>query len=133
MDHEFIKVLKATKYPYYVEDKLLMRNIIDNKIFFHTMELSQVLMTQILGAAHDELVHNGSTRTYMIVWKLSYWKGWKASVNKHIKQCKTCQKRNIRAVQYAQLHFSTLRLPMQYISIDLIDPFILLLVGISIL
>ena len=47
--------------PYYIEDKLLMRNIIDNKQCFYTMVLPQVLITQILRAAHDELGHNGST------------------------------------------------------------------------
>ena len=59
----------------------------------------------------------------MIVQRLYYWKGLKTSVNKHIKQCMTCQKRNIQTVTYAQLHFSTLRLPMQFISMDLISPF----------
>ena len=41
----------------------------------------------------------------------------------HIKQCMMCQNRNMQVLQYAQLHFSTLRLPMQFISMDLIDPF----------
>ena len=83
-----------TNNPYYMEDELLMRNKIDDKQCFHTMVLLKVLMTQILRAAHDELGHNGSIRTYMIVWRLYYWKGLKASVNKHIKQCITCWKRN---------------------------------------
>ena len=112
-----------TNNPYYMEDELLMRNKIDDKQCFDIMVLSQVLMTQILRAAHDELDHNGSTRTYMIVWRLYYCKGLKASVNKHIKQCMTCQKRNVQAVKYLQLHFSTLSLPMKFISMDLIGPF----------
>ena len=111
-------------YPYYIEHKLLMRNITDNKQCFHTMVLPQVLITQILRAAHDELGHNGSTRTYMFIHRLYYWKGLKASVNKHIKQCMTCQKRNIQAVKYAHMHFSTPRLTMQFISMDLIGPFV---------
>ena len=52
-----------TNNPYYIEDELLMRNIIDNKQFFHTMVLPWVLITQILMAAHGEVGHNGSTRT----------------------------------------------------------------------
>ena len=90
------------------------------------MVLPQVLTIQILGAAHDELGHDGSTRTYMLIHRLYYWKDLKASVNKHIKQCMMCQKRNIQAVKYVQLHFSTPRLPMQFISMDVIglsDPF----------
>ena len=96
--------LQASK-AYYIEDKLLMRNIIENKQCFHTIVLPQVLITQILRAAHDELDHNGTTRAYMLFDKLYYWKGLKASVNKHIKQCMTCQKRNVQVVKYAQLHF----------------------------
>ena len=89
-----------------MKDELLLINMIDNKQCFHTMVLLQILMTQILRAAHDELCHNSSTRTYIIVWRLYYWKG----LNKHIKQCMTCKKRNIQAENYDQLHFSTLRL-----------------------
>ena len=73
-----------------MEDELLMRNIIDNKPYSHMMVLPRVLTTQILRAAHDELDHNGTTRTYMLVYRLYYWKGLKASVNKHIKQFMTC-------------------------------------------
>ena len=56
-----------TNNPYYMEDRFLMRNIIDNQQCFHTMALPQVLVTQILRASHDELGHNSSTRIYMIV------------------------------------------------------------------
>ena len=80
-------------------------------------------MTRILMGAYDELGHNGSTRDYMLIHRLYYWKGLKTSGNKHIKQCMMCQKRNIQVVQYAQLHLSTPRLPIQLISIDLITPF----------
>ena len=78
-----------------------MRNIIYNKQCFHTIVLPQVLITQILRAAHDELGHNDATRTSMLVCKLYYWKGLKASVNKHIKQSMVCQKTNIQVVKYA--------------------------------
>ena len=71
--------------PYYIEDKVLMRNIIDSKQCFHSMMLSHILITTILRAAHDELGHNETTQTYMLVCRLYYWKGLKASVNKHIK------------------------------------------------
>ena len=100
-----------------------MRNIIDNKQCFHTKVLSQVLTTQVLRAAHDALGHNGSTTTYAHIHRLYYWTGLKAGVNKHIKLCMMCQKRNIQVLKYAQLHFSTLRLLMKFISMDLIGPF----------
>ena len=100
-----------------------MRNIIDTKQCFNTMVLPWILTTQILRAAHDELGHNGSTQTYMLVCRLYYWIGLKAGDNKHIKHCMMCQKRNIPVVNYDQLHFSNPRLPMQFISMDLIGPF----------
>ena len=62
-----IGLLKSSKLqtnnPYYMEDELLMKNIIDNKQCFHTMVLNLVLMTHILRATYDELGHNSSTRT----------------------------------------------------------------------
>ena len=90
-----------------------MRNITDVKQCFHTKVLPWVSITQILRAARDELGPNGSIQTYMLVCRLYYWKGLKASVIKHIKQCMTCQKRNIQAAKYVQLHFSTPRLLCQ--------------------
>ena len=115
-------LLKSSKLqannPYYIEDELLMKNIIDNKQCFHAMVLPWLLITPILRAANDELSHNGTTLTYMLLCGLYYWKGLKASVNKHMKQCMMCQKRNIQVVKYAQLYFSTQRLPMQIISVD---------------
>ena len=108
-----LKSLKIqTNNPYYVEDKLLMRNIVDNKQCLHTMVLPQVLINQILRVDHDEVGHSGSTRTYMLVHKPYYWKILKASVSKHIKWCMTCQKRNKQVLKYAQLPFSTQRLSM---------------------
>ena len=108
-----ISLLESSKLqannPYHIEDKLLMRNIIDNKQCFHAMVLPLVLTNRILRAAHDELGHNG--------------KCLKISSYKHIKQCMTCQKRNIQAIKYAQLHFPIPRLPMQLILMDLISPF----------
>ena len=59
----------------------------------------------------------------MLFSRLNCWKGLKASVKNYIKQCMQCQKRNLQAVKYAQQHFSTPRLPMQFILMDLIGPF----------
>ena len=105
-----ICLLKSSKLQasnlYYIEDKLLMRTIIDSKQYSYTTVLLWILITQILRAANDELGHNGTTRTYMLVHRLYYRKGLKASVNKHFKQCITCQKKNVQVVKYAQLHFS---------------------------
>ena len=55
---------------HYIEDKLVMRNVIDNMQCFYTMVLPHLFITQILRAAYDELGHNGTTRTYMLVHRL---------------------------------------------------------------
>ena len=51
-------LLKSSKLEasnqYYIEDKLLIWNIINNKQCFHAMVLPWVLMMQILRAAHDK-------------------------------------------------------------------------------
>ena len=52
-----------------------------------------------------------------------YWKGLKPSVEKHIKLCYQCQRRNKQVVKYATLHFDVATFPMQFISMDLIGEF----------
>ena len=73
--------------------------------------------------AHDNLEHNGTHRTYMLLKRLYYWKGLKPSVTKHIQRCYQCQRRNKQAVKYATLHFDVATFPMQFISMDLIGEF----------
>ena len=73
--------------------------------------------------AHDELGHNGTHRTYILLKRLYYWKGLKPSVEKHIKWCYQCQRRNKQVVKYAKLHFDVATFPMQFISMDLIGEF----------
>ena len=70
--------------------------------------------------AHDKLGHNGTHRTYILLKRLYYWKGLKLSVEKHIKMCYQCQRRNRQVVKYATLHFDVVTFPMQFISMDLI-------------
>ena len=78
----------------------------------------------LLNLAHDQMGHNGSARTYMLLKRLYYWKGMKTDINIYIKQCKLCQKQNIVPVKYSQGHFSAPMAPMEFISMDLIGDFI---------
>ena len=73
--------------------------------------------------AHDELGHNGTHRTYILLKRNYYWKGLKPSVQKDIKMCYQCQRRNRQVVKYATLHFDVATIPMQFISMDLIGEF----------
>ena len=73
--------------------------------------------------AHDELGHNGANRTYTMLKRLYYWKGLQPSVEKHIKTCYQCQRRNKQVVKYVPLHFDVATFPIQFISMDLIGEF----------
>ena len=52
-----------------------------------TTVVPKALTAQILRMAHNELGHNGTHWTYMLLKRLYYWKGLKPSVQKHIKMC----------------------------------------------
>ena len=108
---------------YKVQNKLLKRYVIDGDKTYETIVLPRALTAQILKMAHDDLGHNGTHRTYMLLKRLYYWKGLKPSVTKHIQRCYQCQRRNKQVVKYATLHFDVATFPMQFISMDLIGEF----------
>ena len=72
---------------YIVQNKLLKRYVTDGDNTYETIVLPRVLIAQILKMAHDNLGHNGTHRTYMLLKRLYYWKGLKPSVAKHIQRC----------------------------------------------
>ena len=108
---------------YKVHNKLLKRYVIDGDKTYETMVLPRALTAQILKMAHDDLGHNGTHRTYMLLKRLYYWKGSKPSVTKHIQRCYHWLRRNKQVVKYATLHFDVATFSMQFISMDLIGEF----------
>ena len=106
-----------------VKDKILKRYVIDGDNTNETIVVPRAITTQILRMAHDEMGHNGIHRTYTLLKRLYYWKGLKQSVEKHIKMCYQCQRRNKQVVKYEKLHFDVATFPMQFISMDLIGEF----------
>ena len=108
---------------YKIENNILKRYIMDGDDTYETTVIPRSLTPQILRMAHDELGHNGTHRTYVLLKRLYYWKGLKLSVEKHIKRCYQCQRRNRQVVNYARLHFDVATFPMQFISMDLIGEF----------
>ena len=109
--------------PYYLEDSILKRYITDNKQKFETTVVNQSCAPILLKMAHDQMGHNGSARTYMILKRLYYWKGMKPQVYTYVRQCKVCQQHNIVPVQYTKGHFEIPKSPMEFISMDLIGEF----------
>ena len=108
---------------YVIQNKLLKRYVTDGNNTYETIVLPRALTAQILKIAHDNLGHNGTHRTYMLLKRLYYWKGLKPCVTKHIQRCYQCQRRNKQVVKYATLHFDVATFPMQFISMNLIGEF----------
>ena len=108
---------------YKIEDNILKRFIVDGNDTYETTVIPRSLIPQVLQMAHDELGHNGTHRTYILLKRLYYWKGLKPSVKKHVKKCYQWQRRNRQVVKYAKLHFDVVTFPMQFISMDLIEEF----------
>ena len=108
---------------YILHDNILKRNVTDNDKMYETIVLPRALTAKVLKIAHNDLGHNGTHRTYMLLKRLYYWKGLKPSVVCYIQRCYHCQRRNKQVVKYATLHFDVATFPMQFISMDLIGEF----------
>ena len=108
---------------YLIRKNILKRYVIDGDDTYETVMIPRTLTPQILQMTHDELGHNETHRTYILLKRLYYWKGLKPSAEKHIKMCYQCHRRNRQVVKYATLHFDVATFPMQFISLDLIGEF----------
>ena len=108
---------------YLVRDRILKRYILDGDNTYETTLVPKALPTQIPRMVHDELGHNRTHQTYTLLKRLYYWKGLKPSVEKHIKMCYQCQRRNKQVVKYATIHFDVATFPIQFISMDLMGKF----------
>ena len=76
---------------YKMQNNLLKRYVTDSDITYETVILPRALIAQILKMSHDDLGHNGTHRTYMLLKRLYYWKGLKLSIVRHIQRCYHCQ------------------------------------------
>ena len=101
-------------YPYYIEGELLMRYVEDNKQWFETIVIPRELSTVVLKLAHDDLGHNGSARTYMILRRNYYWKGLRPDVVKYVKRCTVCRKHNSASPKYNKGTFQAPGAPMDF-------------------
>ena len=66
-----------------MEEELLMCYVEDNKQRFEVIVITRDLSKVVL--AHDDLGHNGSARTYMIVRRNYYWKGLRPDVVHYVR------------------------------------------------
>ena len=72
---------------YIIQNKLLKRYVTDGDRTYETTVLPRALTAQICKMAHDNLGHNGTHRTCILLKRLYYWKGLKPSITKHIQRC----------------------------------------------
>ena len=106
-----------------MEEELLMRYVEDNKQRFEVIVIPRDLSKFVVKLAHDDLGHNGSTRTYMIVRRNYYWKGLRPDVIYYVKRCTVCRKYNSASPKYNKGTFQAPGAPMDFISMDLIEEF----------
>ena len=96
--------------------------MVDNT--YETVILPRALTAQVLKMAHDDLGHNGTHRTYMLLKQIILLEGIKTKCSKDMyKDAIIVNRRNKQVVKYATLHFDVASFPMQFISMDLIGEF----------
>ena len=110
-------------HPYYVEQGILMKYVSDNKQRFEVIVVPPQLASMLLKLAHDDLGHNGTAHTYMILRRSYYWKGMKFFIATYVKRCDLCQQHNTTATRYVKGAFEIPKAPMDFISMDLIGKF----------
>ena len=99
------------------------RYLVDNKQQFEAIVVPHSCSKALLKLAHDDMGHNGSSQTYMLLQINYYWKGMKPHTYKYVKHCELCQKCNTQVVKYNHGHFEVPKAPMDFISMDLIGEY----------
>ena len=121
---KFNKGILTTGKPYYLSaNGILHRYVNDGKQRFETIVLPRQMAGSVLRLGHDQMGHNGITRTYMLLRRMYFWKGMKPFIEDYIRQCPECQKITRQVVKYPQLHFDAPSTPMEFLSMDLIGEF----------
>ena len=121
--NRIVKAGSSVVHPYYMEEELLMHYVEDNKQRFEVIVIPRDLSKVVLKLAHDDLGHNGSARTYMIVRRNYYWKGLRPDVVHYVKRCTVCRKYNSASPKYNKGTFQAPGAPLDFISMDLIGEF----------
>ena len=85
------KLAKGTlipRQPYFTDNEVLKKCVTDNKQRFEATVVPDHLKLAVLRLAHDELGHNGSARTYMLLRRLYFLERHETS---SFQVCKTMQ------------------------------------------
>ena len=110
-------------HPYYLEGGILKKYVYDAKQRFETTVVPWSLCGTLLKLSHNDLGHNGTAQTYMLLRQNYYWKGIRPEVTRYVKQCKLCRMHNSTSTRYVKGMFEVPEVPMDFISMDLIGKF----------
>ena len=110
-------------HPYYLKGGILRKYVYDAKQWFETMVVPQSLCGMLLKLSHDDLGHNGTARTYMLLRWNYYWKGMRPEVTRYVKQCKLCRTHICASTRYVKGMFEVPEAQMDFIFMDLIRKF----------
>ena len=110
-------------HPYYLEGGILKKYVYDAKQQFETMVVPRSLCGTLFKLSHNDLGHNGTAQTYMLLRQNYYWKEMRPEVTRYVKQCKLCRTHNSTSIRYIKGMFEVPKVPMDFISIDLIRKF----------
>ena len=110
-------------HPYYLKGGILKKYVYDAKQQFETTVVPRSLCGILLRLSHDDLGHNGTAQTYMLLRRNYYWKGMRPEVTRYVKQCKLCWTHNSASTRYVKGMFKVPEAPMDFISMDLIGKF----------
>ena len=72
-------------HPHYLENGILKKYVYDPKQWFETTVVPQGLCGTLLKLSHDDLDHNGTAQTYMLLRRNYYWKGMRPEVTRYVK------------------------------------------------
>ena len=108
------------KNAYTMEDDILKRKIIDNRLLYSSSSRhTDILKDCLLILAHNKSGHNRFRRTYASLKNRYHWKGMKKLVHQHCTNCQVCAKHNIKTQKLKNEHFSSPSQPMKFIAMDL--------------
>ena len=110
------------------EKGVLYRLWIEDGRTFKCILVPQVLQNSMIILAHDHSGHNGGRRTYSCLKKQCYWPAIRKQVFRHCKKCTQCILQNQGQSEKSFSHFESPDLPMEFICMDLVEPFTLLAV-----
>ena len=117
------RTVKGTAGPFFFDDdKLLRRRHVEHGQEFHTLVAPRKLVPLLLKLAHDNLGHNGAIRTYHALKRHFFWPRMSREVKLHVAQCYACLQKNKQSIPMIPLNFKVPKLPMQFLSMDLIGP-----------